>query len=131
MIDINALKPKIGKLAEKYGLTLLVLFGSQVTGAMHSKSDVDIAVLGSKDFDRFALANDLDKVFGRDDVEVVDMNRASPTMMYVLIRDGEALYENARGAFMKWKFYAIREWLDTAWLRKLGNRKLIEWSTTY
>lgn len=130
MINIDTIKPQIKTIAEKYGLSLMLLFGSQATGAVHSKSDIDIAVLGSSDFDQFALANDLDKTFERDDVEVIDMSQASPTMMYVLTRDGKVLYENTHGAFMKWKFYAIREWLDTAWLRKLGNRKLIEWSTT-
>ena len=121
-------KNKIAEIAKRHNLVLVVLFGSQATGATHSKSDVDIAVLGSMNFDRFALANELDRALERDDVEVIDMSQASPTMMYVLIRDGKALYENTHGAFMKWKFYAIREWLDTAWLRKLGNRKLIEWS---
>ena len=130
MLDTKAVKPQIERLAEKYGLCLLALFGSQATGAVHPKSDVDIAALGTGSIDRFALANELDRIFGRSDVEVVDLSTASPTMMYVLVRDGKLLYENARGAFMKWKFYAIREWLDTAWLRKLRNKKMIEWVQT-
>ena len=128
MLNIEDSKLKIKELAEKYNLTLVVLFGSQPTGAVHTKSDVDIAALGANSLDRFALANDLDKVFERNDVEVIDMNGASPTMMYVLVRDGKLLYENTIGAFMKWKFYAIREWINTAWLRKLSDKKLIEWA---
>ena len=128
MLNIEDSKLKIKELAEKYSLSLVVLFGSQATGAVHTKSDVDIAALGANSLDRFALANDLDKVFERNDVEVIDMNGASPTMMYVLVRDGKLLYENTIGAFMKWKFYAIREWINTAWLRKLSDKKLIEWA---
>jgi predicted nucleotidyltransferase len=130
MKHVEALQPKIKELAEKHGLSLVVLFGSQATGATHPKSDIDIAVLSSKSFDRNKLLNDIGDIFKRDDVEIVNMAEASPTMMYVLIRDGKLLYEDGLGAFLKWKFYAIRVWLDTAWLRRLRDRKMIEWAKT-
>lgn len=127
---MDALKPQIKELAERYGLSLVVLFGSQATGATHPKSDVDIAVLSTQTFDRNKLLDGFWDIFKRDDVEMVNMGTASPTMMYVLIRDGKLLYENASGAFMKWKFYAIWVWLDTAWLRRLRDKKMIEWAKT-
>jgi len=130
MTQIESLKPKIKELAEKHGLSLVVLFGSQATGATHPKSDVDIAVLSSTNFDRSKLTDDLTDIFKRDDIEVINMAEASPTMMYVLVRDGKLLYENKIGAFLKWKFYAIRVWIDTAWLRHLRDRKMVEWAQT-
>ena len=36
-MNIEAVKPKIAELAEKYDLKLVVLFGSQVTGKTHKK----------------------------------------------------------------------------------------------
>ncbi len=130
MIDIEAIKPRIEGLAKKHRLSLVVLFGSQATKAIHPKSDIDIAVLGTADFDNYKLIDDFQDLFKREDIEIVNMSEASPTIMYVLVRDGKLLYENTLGAFMKWKFYAIRMWLDTAWLRKLRDKKLIEWAKT-
>ncbi|TSC67745.1 MAG: DNA polymerase beta domain-containing protein [Parcubacteria group bacterium Gr01-1014_73] len=130
MIDIQTIKPKIKELAEKYGLSLVLLFGSQATGAAHGKSDVDIAILKTKDVDKFKIHDDFCDIFKRDDIEIVNMNEASPTMMYVVVRDGKLLYENAPDAFFSWKLYAIWVWLDTAWLRRLRDRKMIEWAKT-
>ena len=130
MTQTEILKPQIKQLAEKHGLSLVVLFGSQATGATHPKSDVDIAVLSSDNFDRSKILDDLGEIFKRDDIEIINIAESSPTMMYVLTRDGKLLYENKIGAFLKWKFYAIRVWIDTAWLRHLRDRKMIEWAQT-
>lgn len=128
MLITDSQKKDIATLAQKYGLSLVVLFGSQVTGAVHSKSDVDIAVLGTKKNDRIKLMNDFDEVFKRDDIEVVNMNEASPTMMRVLVEEGKSLYERMPDTFFNWKLYAIKMWMETDWLRKLGERKAVEWA---
>ena len=108
MLDFEALKPAIKELAKKHNLSLVVLFGSQATGRTHAKSDIDIAVLAADAFVTSKLMGEFDAIFKRDDIEVVDMSDASPTMGYVLTRDGMLLYEESTGAFMKWKFRAIR-----------------------
>lgn len=130
MINIDAIKPDIKNLAEKHGLSLVVLFGSQATGALHPKSDVDIAVLSKGHIDMLALTGDFYKLLQREDVEVVNLGTASPTLMYVVVRDGKLLCENEVGAFLRWKLYAIWVWLDTAWLRRLRDQKMLEWART-
>src|ERR1035441_2864080 len=107
MIDVNSVKPKIQKLAEKYGLSLVLLFGSQATGRFHPKSDIDIAVLSRHPINRARIAMDLDGIFERDDVEVVDLSTASPTLMHAVVKEGKLLSENEPGAFFRWKLYAI------------------------
>ena len=126
MIDIDSIKPEIQGLAEKHGLDSVVLFGSQATGRTHSKSDIDIAVLSRRPINRSRIAMDLDEIFERDDVEVVDLSEASPTLMRSVVGDGKLLYENELGTFFRWKLYAIKIWMETAWLRKLANRKARE-----
>mgnify|MGYP001601679662 FL=1 len=128
--EIEKIKEKIKGLAEKYNLSFVALFGSQSVGNLHSKSDIDIAVLGKGAFDMNKLTIDLYDFFKREDVEVVDIGSASPTMMYVVVRDGKLLYEKKSGAFLKWKLYAIWVWRDTLWLRELRDKKLIEWAKT-
>lgn len=129
-MDIVDLKSKIAPLAEKYNLKLVVLFGSQASGRTHKNSDIDIAVLGEGVVDMSSLTIDFYSLFNRDDVEVVDIGSASPTMMYVIVRDGKLLYENESGVFLKWKFYAMWVWRDTAWFRHLRDKKMIEWART-
>lgn len=129
MIDTLKTKEKVKTLAEKYGLSLAVLFGSKATGRTHLKSDVDIAVLSNNKFDS-KIIDDFYDLFKREDVEVVDLATASPTLMYVVVRDGKLLYEKESEAFFNWKLYAMWVWRDTAWLRKLRDRKLVEWAKT-
>ena len=43
----DSIRGKIAELAQKYHLSLVVLFGSQSRGDTHSKSDVDIAYRGA------------------------------------------------------------------------------------
>ncbi|HBV01535.1 MAG TPA: hypothetical protein DEF00_04085 [Candidatus Taylorbacteria bacterium] len=129
-IDFESKKDAIAEIAKKNNLNFVVLFGSQATGRVHEKSDIDIAVLGSKEVDRVKVGCEFDEVFGRNDIEVVVLNNASPTMMYVVARDGKVLYEDSAGRYISWKLFAMREWRDTAWLRALRDRKLTEWAKT-
>lgn len=131
--DIEQAKKVAEAVAKKHGLIFVALFGSQATGRTHEKSDIDIGVLGKEalPFDvHTKIWGDFSDAFKRDDIEIVDLVPASPTMMYVLVRDGKLLYERAEGDFMSWKFYALGVWRDTAWLRDLSNRKLHEWADT-
>src|SRR3989344_2584760 len=103
MLDIKALQFKIKEVAQKYNASLIVLFGSQATGHTHSKSDIDIAILSRSILDKFKIMSDLEDIFKRDDIEVVDLANASPTLMYCVVRDGVLLYEKDNGGFLKWK----------------------------
>ena len=129
-MDTEAIRPKITEIAQRYDLDIVVLFGSQATGRTHPKSDVDIGVISRNKFDIIKLMVDMDKVFKRDDVEVVDLSRVSPTLMRAIVVDGKLLYEREQAIFLKWKFYAIKTWMDTDWLRQLAYKQLIEWSKT-
>lgn len=129
--DIEQAKIGAAEIAKKHNLKLIVLFGSQATGRVHEKSDIDIAVLGSKaiSFDeKLKLIGDFSNVLKREDVEVVDLATASPTLLYVVVENGKTIYEEAPDAFLEWKLYAITVWMETAWLRNLRNKKLLEWA---
>jgi len=127
-MNIELLKPKIKSLAHRYHLDLVVLFGSQTTGKTHSGSDVDVAVIGKVPFRVTQLSMDFSDIFKRDDVEVVDLGRSSPTLMYSVVRDGKLLYERSEGEFLRWKLYATKIWMETAWLRAMRDKKLREWA---
>lgn len=130
MIDIPSLQPKIKELAEKHRLSIVALFGSQAKGNTHSKSDIDIAVIGEDIHNKLKIMDEFSTLFKRDDVEVVNLAHASPTLMHSVVKDGVLLYEKENGDFLRWKLYAIWVWLDTAWLRRLRDKKLVEWAKT-
>ncbi len=130
-MDVQKFKPELKKIAEKYGIDMMVLFGSQATGKTHPKSDVDIAVLARTKFDIYRLMIELYEIFKRSDVEVVDLSSVSPTLMRAVARDGRLIYEKHPGAFLKWKVYVGKIWMETAWLRILRDRKLIKWAKDY
>lgn len=127
-MNFQAAQPDIATLANKHRLDLVVLFGSQATGRTHVQSDVDIAVLSKEDVNRARLALELSELLKRDDVEVVDLRSASPTLMRAVVENGKVLYESRPDAFFGWKLYAIKIWMETAWLRALRNKQLIEWA---
>lgn len=129
--DIEQARTAAETVAEKHGLSFVALFGSQATGRTHAKSDIDIGVAGKTPiaFDaQTKIWREFSDVFQRDDIEVVDLYDVTPTMMYVVARDGKVLYEDSAGRFASWKLFAMREWRDTVWLRALRDRKLAEWA---
>ncbi|MDP3996221.1 MAG: nucleotidyltransferase domain-containing protein [bacterium] len=128
MVITEKMNNRIRELADEYGLNVVVLFGSQATGKIHSKSDVDIAVISRKPVERIKLVSEFSDLLRRDDVEVVNLVNASPTLMRSVVADGKLLYEAEEGAFLRWKIYAIKIWMETAWLRKLRDKKLVEWA---
>lgn len=130
MLDIKSVQPKIKELVMRHDLSFVVLFGSAATGNTHAQSDIDVAVIGKNVSDKSKITRDFCEIFKRDDVEVVNLSNASPTLMHSVVKDGVLLYEKENGDFLKWKLYAIWVWLDTAWLRQLRNKKLLEWAKT-
>ena len=131
MENIDKLKEKSKEIADKYGLSFVALFGSQATGRTNQKSDIDIAVIRKHPInfdDRLKIIGDFSDMLKREDVEVVDLVSASPTLMYVVVRDGKLLYEEKENDFLNWKLYAIKIWMETAWLRDMSRKSLVDWA---
>lgn len=126
-MDIEAIKPKIKSLAEKYGLDFVVLFGSQARGTTHSKSDVDVGYSVSRELtldERFSMNSDLCELFGREDVESVNLKRTSPLLMKIIAQEAVLLHESVCGAFSLFRLYAERVYRETERLRQSRYQSL-------
>ena len=80
-------------LAERYGISKIVLFGSRARGDNGPKSDIDIAVFGCRDFPMFSLDVE-DEVQTLLKFDIVNMDRkVSEELKEAVQRDGVVIYE--------------------------------------
>ncbi len=95
------------------------LFGSRDRGEPSPRSDVDIAVLlqgrlSSLEQQRWQLAliARLSKILHTDNVGVVVLNEAPPTLRYGAIRSHRILFCRNEGAREAFEVRTMREWFD-------------------
>lgn len=94
------------------GLSLLVLFGSRARGQAHGQSDWDFGYLAEPSFDPFALHERLSILLATDDIDVVDLARASAVLRFRAAREGRLLYERSPGIHLEFIERASLFWCD-------------------
>jgi predicted nucleotidyltransferase len=117
IISIEEIRNRLSPLFADEGLRLILLFGSIVTGKVHKRSDIDLAFLFDKPVDILALTNRVNRLLHADNVDVVDLRRASPLLKYSAVRHGKPLYERKQGIFNEFYSLAFRMYVDTKKLR--------------
>lgn len=110
------------------GLRAFVLFGSRARGEERPDSDWDFGYLGTPDPD--ALAGALMTSLRSDEVQVVDLKKASGLLRFRAARDGILLHEDTPGLFSNFRFEAARFWCDAGpVLEKAYRRALVAYPT--
>jgi len=102
-------------LARKFGLRLIVLFGSTARGVMNRESDIDLGVLSEKPLSpvqRRRLWSALSTLFPAD-VDLTVLNHADPLVSYQIASEGVVFFESVSFAWENWKSYAVRRYWDT------------------
>jgi len=110
-------RPLLEGIARRYGLLLVVLFGSFAKGRATDHSDVDVAVLAERhpwdDPDwGFGLEADLCRAFRDREADLTVLNAASAMLRFEVARTGISIIEAAPGAFTRFRSYAARAWYD-------------------
>lgn len=127
MIINERTKKGIEDLAKVYDLSLVVLFGSQATGYTHKESDIDIAYVSEKHLsyeDEIRLDSDLTGVFKKDEISLVDLNRASPLLAKQIVSKGIVLYEKKKYIFSDFYIRSLRMYAEAEPLFKLRRHYL-------
>ena len=112
---------------KKEGVILVYLHGSQVTGFVNEKSDVDIAILLSKKVNSsryfkksLKLPELFTPYFPKHLIHVSILNQASPLFKYTVFKNGELLYEKNKASRITFELHALQEYEDTKHLRDIN-----------
>jgi predicted nucleotidyltransferase len=131
-LPLESLLPRLAKIFATHRVVVAYLFGSQAEGTAGPLSDVDIAVL----FDRavpqddhfdlhLSLIGALTSLFHRDDVDVADLDRASPLLKQQVRLRGQIVYCADEAERLHFELKALQEYEDTRPLREFRYRHLI------
>jgi uncharacterized protein len=113
-------KAILEKLACRYSLRLLVMFGSHGTERERPESDVDVAFLSERALsveDRLSLSTDLARHYRNGNLDLVDLRTASPLLAYEIACKGRVLHDKDE-AFLRFRVYAAARFADTKHLRE-------------
>lgn len=108
------------KKAFEKGIRFVVLFGSQAAGNGREHSDVDVAVLTTKEKDLSVLENYCEilefvsEAFGFPDsrIDLTNLNKANPFLKYEVASSGRLLYGDG-DEYADFKAGAFKEYIDS------------------
>lgn len=117
LISAEEIKDRLKPVFQDEGLQLVLLFGSVVSGGSHRHSDIDIAFLFDTTVDILSLTNRVIRLLHVDNIDVIDLRRASPLLKFSAVNKGNLLYEREDGIFNTFYSLAFRMYIDAKKLR--------------
>ena len=119
MLDADKIKPQIKDLAEKYGLSLLMLFGSQVTGKTHKESDFDVAYLADKKLsfeDEGRIIIEIAKIIGARDERLVNLcniKESGALLLKEIFDRHQVLFYADRNVYDSYKIFSVKNFIES------------------
>jgi predicted nucleotidyltransferase len=119
-------------IARTYGLRLVLLFGSRVSGKTHAESDYDIGYVSREPLtlaQQGTLISDLMRVVQVHDersIDLVNLRTAPPLLLHIATSEGVPLYEEEPTSLATLQAYAFARYMETLPLRKANYEQLKE-----
>lgn len=114
-MDLKFSQSKIEKISKKYGLSLVLAFGSQVSGKTHRNSDLDIAVMLKKDIDNYRIYSSIlfgiSEIFPEKKIDLVIINHANPLLLKKILEKTILLYGSKKDLLLL-KIYSFKKYCD-------------------
>lgn len=108
---------RLADIAQKHGVVLVLRFGSAVTGQMHPKSDVDLAILSDRSNvslgEHAELLQSLQPLFPDRELDLALINHADPLFLKKITDNCELLYGSPE-KLQALKLYAFKRYQDHA-----------------
>lgn len=120
-------KNQLRAVAEKYKIRLFVLFGSTATGKTHKTSDADIAYLSARALtirEEAEIIIALSPILKNNRIDLVNLHRAPPLLLYAITKDGKTLYATDPLEFYGLCAYAFKRYIEAKPLFRLKNERL-------
>lgn len=120
------------KLAKKYKLNFMVLFGSVSKGKTHAESDIDIAVDVKTKMSlsrELALRSALFKIFKKE-IDLAFIKEASPLLLREIASEGKFLCGN-RQKFRNFRVIAMMRFIDFGHYFALREKTLRQTISSY
>lgn len=93
-------------------LRLLLVYGSRSRRSAHHGSDWDLGYLADDGLDELAVLADAAQQLGTDDVDLVNLARASALLRFEAARDGRLIAERDAGDHEAFVLDATQFWCD-------------------
>lgn len=109
-------KKLIEEIAKKYSLDLLLLFGSRASGKTYKGSDFDLAYLSKANLtleEEAELILALILLFKSEDIDLINLKKASPLLFYAIFKNCRLLYEKRPLIFASLRAYAFKKYIET------------------
>lgn len=113
-------------IARKYGISHVLLFGSQAAGRATAASDIDIAILAPEKKSKAEYANlisDFARIFGvsSGEIDITELCHADPLLFYLTLYNARLLYGDY-DLFQRLKSYALKRRMDHQKFFQLQDR---------
>lgn len=122
----------ISKIAAKYDLRLLLLFGSQVDGKnLHKESDFDVAYLSKRKLDLMEEARMMTEMapyFHSDNIDLVNLRNAVPLLYYAVFDKCRVLFQEDELLFPTLRIYAFRKFVEMQPIYELKRQRIREYA---
>lgn len=123
-------KSKVRKIAEEYGLKLVVIFGSFAAGKSRKGSDLDIGILAPREIsfeNQIDLINKFSQVFKKN-IDSTNLATANPLLLFEATKNVLPVYgENSELAKLKLKaFHAYNDYLPFFRMERELDKEIIK-----
>lgn len=107
---------KLKQVAKKHAISLILLFGSAVSGRQHPESDLDLGVLLEKNRDvsnqeYSELLQRIQEIFPGQPMDLSLINHADPLFLKKITENSQILYGSMR-KLQELKIYAFKRYQD-------------------
>ncbi len=125
---------KLTPIFEREGVLLAYIFGSLAKAdevGAREPHDIDLALL-TKDEPAWKLWDEIAEALGTERLDLVDLRRASPALLFEIIRSGTLLYSSDEATKERFVLDVLHLYRDTAPLRHRQRaalkRRMDRWS---
>lgn len=125
--ELEKMQQTVEAVACELGLDLVLLFGSYARGKTHKKSDLDVAVHGSRRLTPYEIAQIsfmLSQELKHKNVEIIDLRTAPSLLLRRIAQEGKLLYEREAQLFARFRIYAFKRYMEAQPLLKLREAAL-------